>query len=167
MTLTTKNFSIWTDAPEDPRTRVLHAPRQEVDPLVEVDVVEEDAVAWLVILGAGTWGYANRAGLMRTFSAGLHRVGKETVDFALQEPQGKRVIVVAQEETPLLTRRQLHGPLLPDHLEGYRGVEFQPVTEAEKPEQDDTTASFTHHCTYCPKKFPSSQALARHVSRHH
>ena len=126
------------------------------------------AVAWLVVLGAGTWGYADRNCKMRTFKAGVHRVGQETVDFALLEA-GPRSRVIVTAEEPKLTRRQLQGPLSPRHfsMPADGGVMLKPMVVAGSPEPDDAAVPFEFSCLHCPRRFPSPQALDRHVSRNH
>ena len=77
MTLTTKNFSIWTSASEDPRHQTLRPLVPQSDVTVEVDVVEPDAVAWLAY-------DADLSGLIVLPTLTLHALHDPTVSFGVE-----------------------------------------------------------------------------------
>ena len=153
----------WQETDERPGPRVI-PPEPVGDVILRTE--EPNAVAWLVVLGAGTWGYADSRCRMRTYPAGLHRISQETVDFALRAGSNRLIVTV---EEPKVTVRGLTGPLSPQHFAWPAdGSVILAPTRIALPLDDETIHVPTgYSCQHCPQSFPSVGARDRHTRLHH
>jgi hypothetical protein len=130
---------------------------------------------FLVVLGTGTW---SAPGLTKTtFKASVCKSSGRAyeVDAAVAEEAlgtGYDWLMVFDEE-PRLDVSDPTGPLEPEDIKTgvHGGVRLQVEADAEPEEEeefiDPEAPEMIHGCSWCPRKFPSSGALGRHVEFEH
>ena len=177
----------WEQAYEDPRGHRRRSRSPVKDDALRLETREvltthEDGVAWLAVLGAGTWGYGHDTGerevdrfgvekpvvVMRNFPAGLHWVDQETVDFARR---ARVPFLMVTDEAPQVVRRELPGPLGPEHLQLPADGALVPASLPEPPSsvsaEEPGVAPLDFPCGYCDRRLPSAAVRALHVEEEH
>lgn len=126
-------------------------------------------MAFLTVLGTGTWGFADSQRRMRTFDAGVHEVDDEVV--AMAQAAGDPRLVVTDVEPIIRHRDPSEGPLSWDdiRLPADGGVEF--AAEAQQVEaaheKDPFALPLDYPCGTCPARFPAPAPRDRHRALHH
>ena len=162
-------------------TEIEHGPARRPDVLTEM----EDAVAYLVVLGAGgSWGYGHDTGErvtdrwgiekrvceQRDFKSGVHHVDAETVAFARRQ---RNDMIHVFPEMPMVTIAHRDAPLSKGHLrlpaDGAVMLASPEVEEAEDGTSvvplDVVTAYPCDYCDIVPFVHPGAHAL--HTAIHH
>ncbi len=129
---------------------------------------------WLVVLGTGTW---SAPGLTKTtFKASVCKATGQA--YEVDDAVAAEVAATGYEwlmifdEPPVLDVSDPTGPLEPEDIKSgvIGGVRLQVIEGGEEPEPewiDPEAPEMVHGCTWCPRKFPSSGALGRHVEFEH
>jgi hypothetical protein len=130
---------------------------------------------WLVVIGTGTW---SAPGLSKiTYKASVCKATGRAyeVDEAVAAEAAATGYewLMAFDEEPVLDVSDPTGPLEPDDVRiGVTGgVRLKVLDGGDEPEEeeflDPEAPEMTHRCSWCPKGYPSSGALARHVEFEH
>lgn len=127
-------------------------------------------MAWLVVLGHGSWARRNPQGRLERYKAGVHEVDDETAAAARKASAKVRSLVVLDHEPRLEPDRT--GPISREDLENGRNwgvrLALAPGEETALPERGDDDYDF--ECRLCPpgkSRYASAGRLARHVEFHH
>lgn len=131
---------------------------------------------WLVVLGTGSW--CDPAVSRQTFRASYCK--KKGTGYKVEEDIAEAaratgywwLQVYPDEMEPELDVSDPSGPLtLEDVKTGLApGVRLQVIEGGGEPEeeyQDPEAPPLEHACQWCPRRFPSSGALGRHVEFEH